>query len=444
MTGQGYISKLNNNWFKPVNNSPLIVFRILFGAIMLMEFGKSLTSGWVRSVYISAPFTFNFIGFDFLQHLRGPMMYYYFGLGCLASLLVILGLFYRPGAIVLALLWSGVYFSQKEHYNNHYYLMVLLCWLMALMPANRRAALDVKFGYVKASNECYKWQIQLFIIQIAVLYVFASIAKMYPDWLNAIPPKIWFAKRHNHPLLGKVYRQEWFAYFVAYSGILFDLLVVPALLWRRTRVLAVVAMLIFHQFNKLTFGIGVFPYLAMSLNVFFFKGTIFDKTVGIETKNLTTLSTPYTKQLWITTTLCLYLIWQILTPFRHHLYKGDVLWTEEGHRMAWRMMLRSKNGDIVFRIKDKNSDSTWVINPEDMMQSIQAKNVATKPDFAWQYAQKLKKHYKKKGLDVQIFAEGGCSVNGRPKKPLINPDVDIAAQEWKAFTHNEWVLTDYK
>lgn len=444
MTGQGYISKLKDNWFKPVNNSPLIVFRILFGAIMLMEFGKSITSGWVRSVYINSPFTFNFIGFDFLQHLRGPMMYYYFGLGCLAALMVISGLFYRISSIVLAIVWSSIYFSQKEHYNNHYYLMVLLCWLMVLMPANRRASLDVKLGYSKASNECFNWQIQLFVVQIAVLYVFASIAKMYPDWLKAMPAKIWFAKRHNHPLMGNLFRQEWFAYFVSYSGILFDLMIVPALLWRRTRVPAVVAMLVFHQFNKLTFGIGVFPYLAMSLNVFFFKGTTFDKTVGIETKNLTSLSASLKAKKWITTALCIYIAWQLLTPFRHHLYKGDVVWTEEGHRMSWRMMLRSKKGDITFSIKDKNSDSTWVVDPKDVMKSSQATNVATRPDFTWQFAQRLKAYYKTKGMDIQVFANGKCSVNGRPYKPLIDPNVDIAAQEWKAFSHNEWVLTDFK
>ena len=444
MTEQGNISKLRSYWFTPVNNSPLIVFRILFGCIMFMEFAKSITTGWVRQVYISTSFRFTFIGFEFLQNMHGTAMYYYFGLGCLFALMVTFGLLYRFSSVMLALVWTGVYFSQKEHYNNHYYLMVLLCWLMALVPAHRRAALDVKLGNVQAANECSRWCIQLFVIQIAVLYVYAAIAKIYPDWLQAMPAKLWFAKRHGHPLMGKLFAQEWFAYFVSYSGILFDLLIVPALLWRRTRVTAVVAMLVFHQFNKLTFGIGVFPYLAMSLNVFFFKGETFDKTVGIETKDLISPFTSFKTQTYITIALCLYIAWQLLTPFRHFLYKGDVVWTEEGHRMSWRMMLRSKKGTITYTIKDKNSDSVWTELPADRLLSYQARSVATKPDFIWQYAQYLEKLYKEKGYDVQVFADCKCSVNGRPIKALIDPTIDLAVQPWRPFSHHSWITTEYK
>ncbi|WP_316930169.1 HTTM domain-containing protein [Leeuwenhoekiella sp. MAR_2009_132] len=35
---------------------------------------------------------------------------------------------------------------------------------------------------------------------------------------------------------------------------------------------------------------------------------------------------------------------QLELPLRHWIIKDDVLWTEEGHRLSWRMMLRSKGG----------------------------------------------------------------------------------------------------
>ncbi|MCB0698925.1 MAG: HTTM domain-containing protein, partial [Chitinophagaceae bacterium] len=154
-------AKLRSYWFTPVNNSPLITFRILFGVIMFMEFSGSLTSGWVKEVYIQAPFRFTFIGFEFLQNMHGPVMYVYFLVATILSLLVIVGLFYRPASILLALMWTAVYFSQKSHYNNHYYLMVLIGWMMTMMPANRRASMDVKWKLVKPTNECHRWQIQL-------------------------------------------------------------------------------------------------------------------------------------------------------------------------------------------------------------------------------------------------------------------------------------------
>src|SRR5690606_35839220 len=117
---------------------------------------------------------------------------------------------------------------------------------------------------------------------------------------------------------------------------------------------------------------------------------------------------------------------------------------EEGHRMSWRMMLRSKRGDVVFTVKDKESDSVWTERPEDYMLRYQARNVATKPDFIWQFAQYLRKGYKEKGYDVCVYANSMCSVNGRPMKPLIKPGVDIAAEEWKHYRHHTWILTDYK
>ncbi len=444
MTVHSHISRLRGYWFAPVNNSPLVVFRILFGAIMFMEFGKALTSGWVKEVYTSSPLHFTFLGFEFLEHMKGEVMYYYFGAGCLMAMLVALGLFYRYASFLLAVLWTAVYFSQKGHYNNHFYLMMLICWMMFIVPAHRRASVDVKLGLVQPSNVCYRWCIQLFIIQTAIVYTYAAIAKLYPDWLQAMPVKIWFTKKQQHPYIGPLFRQEWFAYFVAYSGIVFDFLVVPALLWKRTRVLAVVAMLIFHQFNKLTFGIGVFPYLAMSLNAFFFPGKTFDNTVGIEGKPSSYPAIPLKQQQYITLILGLYIAWQILTPLRHHLYKGDVVWTEEGHRMSWRMMLRSKKGSVVFTVKDKNSDSVWTVRPEEHLLRYQARSVATKPDFIWQFSRYLQGEYKEQGYDVSIYARSMCSVNGRPERLLIDPNLDMTSVKWHYFKHNDWITTEYK
>ncbi len=41
------------------------------------------------------------------------------------------------------------------------------------------------------------------------------------------------------------------------------------------------------------------------------------------------------------------MIWQVYLPVRHYFIPGNVFWTEEGHRMAWRMMLRNKAGEVV-------------------------------------------------------------------------------------------------
>lgn len=438
------ISKIRNYCFTDVNNSPLILFRILFGLLLLKDFYGAYTSGWIKEVFIDSSFRFTFIGFEFLNVLHGNGMYVYYAVMSLAAIFISVGFLYKPSAFILATMWTGIYLAQKSYYNNHFYLMVLLTWLMVFMPANRRLALDIKARLAKPSNVCNRWHIHIFIIQIAIVYTFAAIAKMYPDWLHAIPVKIWFKRYANYNHIGYFFRSDWFAYLVAYSGLLFDLLVVPALLWKRTRVLAVIAMVMFHFFNNFAFNIGVFPFLALSLNVFFFPASLFDRIIPKVRTPDASLKQSSKYQNISLILIFLYVIWQLLTPLRHHFYKGDVAWTEEGHRMSWRMMLRTKRGDAKFYIKEKRTDSTWTVLPEEHLLQHQAIFVAQKPDFAWQYAQYLKKYYKHKGINVSVYAECYCSLNGREKKLLINPDTDLAAEKWLPFTHHDWILLNYK
>jgi len=98
---------------QPINNAPLVVWRICFGVLMLAESWGAILTGWVRKNLIEPEFTFSFIGFEWLQPLPGNGMYGYFFVMALAALGVALGWRYRISAILLALLWSGAYFMQK-------------------------------------------------------------------------------------------------------------------------------------------------------------------------------------------------------------------------------------------------------------------------------------------------------------------------------------------
>ncbi|MEZ5016258.1 MAG: HTTM domain-containing protein [Flavipsychrobacter sp.] len=434
------LSKTHHYLFTPINNGSLIVFRILFGLVMSFEFLGALTSGWVKEVYITTQYNFTFIGFEFLHALHGPIMYWYYAIMLLCALLIALGWFYRPASIIMAILWTGFYFSQKNHYNNHYYLMVILCWLMTLMPANKRASLDVKWRHVSPAYTCARWYILVFIIQIGIMYTFAAIAKMNPDWLQAMPIKLWFSKKASIPYIGKLYGTAWFPWFVAYGGLLFDLLITPALLWKKTRKYAMFAMLFFHFFNSATFGIGSFPYMAMSLAVFFYPGEEFDNLLKTP-KSFTAdykVPTLHIRRL-IVGIFSIYFIWQICLPIRHHFIEGDVAWTEEGHKMAWRMMLRTKRGRSYYIVKDKKNDQKWTVTPDDYLAPFQVKDVAHHPDMIWQFAQLLKEKYKKEGYDVAVHGYCYCSLNGKPERLIIDPEVDLATEPWLHFKHHSWI-----
>ena len=143
-----------NRLFKDVDNSPLIVFRVIFGFLLFYHIAASLLNGTVYKNFIQPPFTFNFIGFDFLQPLPGPGMYFYFGAMALFALMIMLGAWYRLSMTAFTILWAGIYLMQKADYNNHYYLVLLVCVLMIFMPANRYYSLDVKRNAVTEKLSC--------------------------------------------------------------------------------------------------------------------------------------------------------------------------------------------------------------------------------------------------------------------------------------------------
>jgi hypothetical protein len=131
---------------------------------------------------------------------------------------------------------------------------------------------------------------------------------------------------------------------------------------------------------------------------------------------------------------------QILLPLRYHIIEDHVLWTEEGHRLSWRMMLRTKGGIVTFRVKNNQTGDSRTIDLNNYLTKKQKRQVSTKPDFIWQFSKYLKKKFKEEGQDVSVFVNCRISVNGRPFQQFINSEVDIASLDWDIFKHSDWIL----
>ena len=214
-----------NRAFKSIDNSPLIVFRILFGFLLACESFGAIITGWVKAVFLEPQFTFSFIGFEWLQPLPGNLMYAYFVvMGCL-GLLIMIGYRYVIAMVGFTIMWAGVYFMQKSSYNNHYYLLLLISFCMIFFPANKYASLDVKLKITKEENSMPYWIPFVFITQIILLYFYASIAKLYPDWLNGTFTKNLLQGTTTKPFFLNLFSKSWFYMFIAYAGILFDLVI---------------------------------------------------------------------------------------------------------------------------------------------------------------------------------------------------------------------------
>ena len=431
---------MNKLLFKQVDNSPLIVFRILFGMLIALEAWGAIATGWVRRTLIEPKFTFNFIGFDFLQPLPGLGMYFYFGLMGLFGVFVMIGFKYRFSVIAYTVLWTCVYLMQKTSYNNHYYLLILLLIFMCIVPAHRYFSVDAKMNPSIQSIKMPNW-VTLFIIgQIWIVYTYASLAKLYPDWLDGTFPELLMKGKAHYWLIGDILQEPWVHMSICYFGILFDLLVVPLLLWKRTRKVMFILSIFFHLFNSIVFQIGIFPYMSLAFTVFFFPKEYihrkflkfkpyYDKT-EVETPKLA----PYFKMF-----LLVWFVIQLILPIRHHFIKGNVFWTEEAHRMSWRMMLRSKGGYASFKIKNLNSGKTERVDLKKYLTTKQRRNLL-KPDGIWQFTQILKNEYASKGIPIEIYARVKVSLNGRTPAFLIDPELDLTRIKWDYFSHNEWIL----
>ena len=433
---------LNRFLFTKIDNSPLIIFRILFGILVALECYGAILTGWIKRTLVEPQFTFNFIGFDWLQPLPGYGMYIYFFVMGTLGLCIALGYKYKFSIVSFTLLWAGVYLMQKTSYNNHYYLLVLISGLMCFFPAHRSHSLDVKRNPALKTDAMYAWVKWAIIFQLLIVYVYAAIAKVYGDWLDFGIVRILMLGKAHYYVVGELLQHPWIHKIIGVVGILFDLLIVPALLWKRTRKIAFFISFFFHLFNSIVFQIGIFPYLSLAFTVFFFEPETIRKIFFKRKKPylLNTVEIPSYKPL-LYSLGGLYFLVQLALPLRQHFIKGDVLWTEEGHRLSWRMMLRSRSGTVQFKVIEKESGKSDIVDLDDYLTKKQKRRIAAYPDFIWQFAQHLKKEYAEKGVSISVYAVNSkVSVNGHPSRAFINPEVDLANAKWDYFWHNEWIL----
>lgn len=426
--------------FKRVDNTPLALWRIALGFLLAAEGFGAIATGWVKTVMVAPEFTFNFIGFDFLQPLPGNGMYYYYALMGVFGILIMLGYKYKWSMAAYALMWTCVYFMQKSAYNNHYYLMVLFCWLMVLFPASRYLSIDAKKeGYKK--YDMPQWVAIVFIFHLWIVFTYAAIAKIYPGWWDASVPALFMKAKADYWLIGPILQEAWVHYGIAYFGLLFDLCIIPMFLWKRTRVLAFCLSLFFHLFNSAVFQVGIFPYMSIAFSLFFFPAQTLIKLFRLKRPFYNESKIEYSKLKNIGIAFfSIYFIIQLALPLRHWLIKDSVLWTEEGHRLSWRMMLRTRSGHLTIWVENKSTGERVNYPYAKLVSNKQLKSLKTKPDYMWQLAQRIKKIEAEKGNDVAVYMQSKVKINNGEYYLFIDPEVDLASVPWEPFKHHEWIL----
>jgi hypothetical protein len=278
--------------------------------------------------------------------------------------------------------------------------------------------------------------------------VYAGIAKLNSDWLSGQPLDMWLDVHKEVPVVGPILASRTAALVASYGGIFIDLILGPLLLVRRARVPALVIMASFHLLNSLIFSIGIFPWMMLGANLLFLdpdwprrlpkvlnwileSGT--HKQASPKPQRFAPLS-PI-----VLACIAAWSTFQILFPLRHHLYPGDVAWTEEGHRYSWRMKLRDKRGPTNFYVAGADGKRRKVAI-EKHLTKRQLFKLSCDPEMILEFAHYLADQEQRSGTpQPRVYARARCSLNGHPERDLINPDVDLAAIDdslWPAA----WIL----
>jgi hypothetical protein len=423
----------------PEDGASLAFFRVCFGAIMFWEVIRYWSGGRIARYYIEPEFYFSFV--PFIKPWAGSGMYWHFGVLGALSVLIALGIFYRAAAALFCAAFTFVFLLDKANYLNHLYLVCLVSFLMILVPANRVASVDRRVFFRSAPETVPRWSRLLLRAQMIMVYFFGGIAKLNSDWLRGEPVGTWIAERSDLPVIGPLLEHPWAGITFAYAGLFIDLSVGFLLFFRRSFIFGAALAVIFNTLNAIIFSIGIFPYFMIaSLALFpdpawprrlwrWLSGR--EPAISSASNENTNTNRIMPGEKAVLALIHVYMLVQLALPLRHWLYPGDVNWTEDGHRFAWRMKLRDKDVESFgMRVIDPRSGAEEAIDPEEWLTDRQFRKMITRPDMIVQFAAHVAdKHEAKLGVRPVVKVEVSASLNGGPFRDLINPDANLAAPD---------------
>lgn len=434
-----------NEWLQtPEDGAGLAMFRVLFGLAMAWDASRFLSNDWVWSHYLKYEFDFKYTWFEWVQPLSEAGIINVYIAMIVAGMFIAMGFFYRASAVVYFVAHTYTFLLSASHYLNHHYLISLLAFLMIWMPANRYFSIDALRRPELSSLATPRWGRFTLQAQVAIVYFFGAVAKMNYDWVHGVPVGQWMQNSAGrNPWAAEIIAAPEMVPIVLWGGLLFDLLIVPALLWRRTRVLAIVISILFHGANSVLFNIGVFPWMMLGATTLFFADNWPRKVPGLRGLMApwalgTSSASSLIRAVWVP--IFAWMSIQIAMPLRHHLYPGPVAWSEEGHYYSWRMKLRSKRGYATFRVRDPQTDEEWIIHPRRELGSRQVRQMIGRPDLILQYAHHIAdRESERLGRRVEVRADAFTSLNYREPQRLIDPTVDLAKVKPSLLAY-DWIL----
>jgi len=411
--------------FKSVSAWPLITLRVAFGVLMTFGAVRFWYYGWIEELYIKPNFHFQYFGLE-LPTLSEAGMYFVFMLFVLLSILFTLGFYFRIVAPLLFITFCYIELIDVSTYLNHYYFVSIVLFFFCFVPAARMFSMNALRARNSASHEVPAWTINIFLLQIGIVYFFAGLAKLHSDWLlEALPLKLWLPARAHLPLIGSLLEKPIAAYIFSWAGCIYDLSIPFILLYKPTRFIGYLTVIAFHILTWILFPIGIFPWVMIVMTLAFFPPASHEQFwKRFMPAEGTTQSEPPRNKKLVSAMVVLFFTIQILLPLRFIVQSENLFWDELGFRFSWRVMLMEKSGDVQFRVSDTCGHS-YIVEPSQQLTKLQYTQMSTQPDLILQYAHHIAKLNSRDCAVTSIHAESYVSLNGRGSRPFVDPTVNL-------------------
>lgn len=439
---------------RPVDSTWLALYRIGFGACMLWTVWRKFSTDRIYNFFIEPQHHLTWYGFDWVQPWPGDGMYLHFFVLGVAATCIMLGFYYRVATAVFCVGFTHAFLIDKSYYLNHNYLICLLSFIGIFLPASCRMSLDALRYPEGRSDTVPAWTLWLLRFQLGVPYFFGGIAKLNWDWIYGEPMRRWLMDRSHYALgsweVGQHFTKEPVVQMFVWGGLLLDLLIIPLLLWKRTRVAMMIWMTSFHALNFWLFNIGIFPWLMLIATLVVFASP--ERTAALGKCCRTALpiidrepDRPSMRRKLLGGFLCLYVTWQLLMPLRHFFYGTHTAFTREGHYFSWRMKLNDRflsadsQGKFppAFAFYDPKTRVQRIFPLHLILTNIQVDKIR-ESDQILLVSRWISEAIEDRYPGCEVRASVFVALNGRSPQQLLDPKLDLLSVP-RSFGPARWI-----
>lgn len=375
--------------FQAASVYPIVALRVAFGFSMVLWAVMMMFSGRVADIYSPEHIHIPYRGLEWVQSLPVWAMHLVF-LGIAVSALGVgAGWFYRRSGIAFLLLFAYAALIDQASYLSYYYFVLLLALMLLLSPAHRNFSIDlirkpnIRIDYIP------RWLLLAFQIQVAMVFIFAGMAKLNADWmLNGAQMQLWI----NDSLLRfglDLSFPAWLPLTLSWMLLLFDFIIPHFLFDQRTSYKAFWVVLIVQLCGLIFLPTGIFPFIMILActvflpadrlhnafsrvsyflyDVFEFKGDVFQPGGNFMLQFRTKLLFP--------AMALAFLGIQVVAPVSMYLQMGSVRWANSAFHFSSEMPLITPFENLQFFSKNVATGQVHRIDVEEFLSPEQKKRL---------------------------------------------------------------------